>query len=277
MFLNDEQLVGLDPNIIKGLDRSGDLYGAKSQIQPASVDLSIGDIFLPQVPPGEPGSIQSPLTFHSLPAGHTAIVQTKEELDLPRDLAAIGFPPSSEVSVRGLLMTNPGHVDPGFKGRMKFTVINMGRESFHLNSGAIIVTLLFFRLDPPPKKTYPERNPTIRGGVSEEQLSRLAKDFLNFERQAEDIVKQAERRAIWWSAGVPILVALISVLGTLGAAYYITASRVHEVEKKIVDDKAAFQIDISKIYNKLDHQNLEKRIEDLEKRMKTVAPRSPKP
>jgi len=204
-------------------------------------------------------------------------VQTKEELDLPRDLAAIGFPPSSEVSFRGLLMTNPGHVDPGYKGRMKFTVINMGRESFHLKSGDIIVTLLFFRLDQPPKKSYPERNPTIKGGVAEEQLSRLAKDFLNFESRAEDIVKQAERKAIYWTAGVPIVVAFISVLGTLAAAYYITASRVHDVEIKMVNDKAASQIDISKIYNKLEQQSLEKRIEDLEKRMKTVEPRSPKP
>ena len=277
MLLNDEQLVGLDPNIIKGLDRSGDLYAANSPIQPASIDLTIGDIFLPEIPPGEPGSIQSPLTFHSLPAGHTAIVQTKEELDLPRDLAAIGFPPSSEVSVRGLLMTNPGHVDPGYKGQMKFTVINMGRESFHLKSGAIIVTLLFFRLDQPPKKSYPERNPTIKGGVAEEQLSRLAKDFLNFESRAEDIVKQAERKAIFWTAGVPIVAALIGVIGSFAAAYVFTASRVHDVENSMVENKASVDIKISNIKQKIDDRKLEKRIEELEHLVKKTEPRSPKP
>jgi len=41
MLLNDEQLVELDPNVIKGLDRSGDLYDAKSPIQPASIDLHL--------------------------------------------------------------------------------------------------------------------------------------------------------------------------------------------------------------------------------------------
>src|SRR5439155_23049871 len=111
MLLNDEQLVGLDPTIIKGLDRSGDLYGARSRIQPASVDLTIGDIFLPETPPGEPGSIQCPLTFHSLPAGHTAILQTKEELDLPRDLAGLGLPPWSKLPLRGSLRRNPGQRD----------------------------------------------------------------------------------------------------------------------------------------------------------------------
>jgi len=265
MLLNDEQLVGLDPTIIKGLDRSGDLYGARSRIQPASVDLTIGDIFLPEIPPGEPGSIQCPLTFHSLPAGHTAIVQTKEELDLPRDLAGIGFPPSSEVSVRGLLMTNPGHVDPGYKGRMKFTVINMGRESFHLKTGDIIVTLLFFRLDPAPMKSYSERNPITKGGVNEEQLSRLAKDFLDFERRAEDAAKRAEREARWWTAGVPIVGALIGVIGTIVAAYVFTVSSVHDVEKRMIENKSSLDIDISKINSKLDDQNLAKRIDELER------------
>ena len=276
MFLSDQKLVELDPNIIKGLDRSGDLYAAKSPIQPASIDLTIGDIFLPEIPQGEKGSIQSPLTFHSLRAGHTAIVQTKEELDLPRNLAAIGFSQSS-VSSRGLLMTNPGHVDPEYKGRMKFTVINMGRESFALNSGDIIVTLLFFQLDPPANKSYSERNHTIKGDVGEEQLSRLAKDFLDFERRAEDAAKKAEREARWWTAGVPIVGALIGVIGTIVAAYFFTVSRVHDVEKRMVENKASLDIDISKINDKLDDQNLEKRIEDLERLIKKGEPRSPKP
>ncbi len=265
MFLSDQKLVELDPNIIRGLDRSGDLFAANSRVQPASVDLTIGDIFLPEITPGEKGSIQSPLTFHSLHAGHTSIVQTREELDLPRDLAAIGFSPSS-VSSRGLLMTNPGHVDPGYKGRMKFTVINMGRESFALNRGDIIVTLLFFRLDPPAKKSYSERNHTIKGDVGEEQLSRLAKDFLDFERRSEDAARTGERKARWWTAGVPIVVALISVIGTIFAAYLFIVSRVYEVEKTIVEIKASLDRDIGNINNKLERQNLEKRIEELERK-----------
>lgn len=276
MFLSDEELLKLDPAIIKGLNRSGDLYAAQSQIQPASVDLTIGDIFLPEIPQGEKGSIESPLTFHSLRAGHTAIVQTKEELDLPRNLAAIGFSPSS-VSSRGLLMTNPGHVDPGYKGRMKFTVINMGRESFALNSGDIIVTLLFFQLDPPAKQSYSERNQTIKGNVGEEQLSRLAKDFLDFERRAEDAAKKAEREARWWTAGVPIVGALIGVIGTIVAAYFFTVSRVHDVEKRMVENKASLDIDIGKINNRLDDQNLLRRIEALERVTKKGEPGSPKP
>jgi deoxycytidine triphosphate deaminase len=185
MLLNDEQLVGLDPNVVKGLDRSGDLYSANSPIQPASIDLSIGDIFLPEKNEGEKGSIESPFHSYRLDSGHTAIVQTREELDLPDNLAAIGFPPS-RVSSRGLLMTNPGHVDPGYKGRMKFTVINMGRESYLLNAGEMIVTLLFFRLNPPAAKSFSKRIPNFHGHVGQEELSKLGADFLDVERRAEN-------------------------------------------------------------------------------------------
>jgi dCTP deaminase len=204
-------------------------------------------------------------------------VQTKEELDLPRDLAAIGFPPSSEVSSRGLLTTNPGHVDPGYRGRLKFTVINMGRESFHLKRGDIIVTLLFFRLDQSPKKSYPERNPTIKGGVTEEQLSRLAKDFLDFQSRAEGAAKKAEREARWWTVGVPIVAALVGVIGTIIAAYIFTASKVHDVETRMVRDKASLDIDINNLKNKLDDRNFERRIEELERSVKKTEPRSRKP
>jgi deoxycytidine triphosphate deaminase len=55
-------------------------------------------------------------------------------------------------------MTNPGHVDPGYSGLMRFTVINMGRENFDLLRGFTIVTLLFFEMSSPAKRDYGVRN-----------------------------------------------------------------------------------------------------------------------
>jgi deoxycytidine triphosphate deaminase len=77
-------------------------YAKDSPVQPASLDLRIGKIYLPGVGADELGSTQKPLREWSLRTGHTAVVVTREILHLPSDLAAIGFPPAS-VSSRGLL------------------------------------------------------------------------------------------------------------------------------------------------------------------------------
>src|SRR5439155_1078559 len=123
------------------------------QIQPSSLDLTVGAIFRPEVTLGKKGSLSQPLDSWELRPGRTAIVQTKEELHLPDNICAVGFPPA-HVSGRGILMTNPGHVDPGYVGRLSFTVINMGRDKFLLSPGLAIVTLLLFQLTERPRYTY---------------------------------------------------------------------------------------------------------------------------
>src|SRR5271155_4044743 len=113
-LLTDGQLrdeLRANPNIIHGLD-TADWSHLTSHIQPCSVDLHIGDIYLPgDSAPGLPGNLlaRNELT---LATGQTAVLVTRERLNMARNWAAYGFPPS-HVSAGGLLMTNPGHIDPG--------------------------------------------------------------------------------------------------------------------------------------------------------------------
>jgi dUTPase len=102
-------------------------YGSKSPVQASSVDLHIGAILLPGVDEDDPGSVTKPQTDLALKFGHTVVITTQEQLNLPNSIAAFGFPPA-HLSFRGLLMTNPGHVDPGYAGPMRFTVMNVGKE-----------------------------------------------------------------------------------------------------------------------------------------------------
>ena len=116
-LLKDDELVPLirDQGVIRGIDAPGDWYGKDSPIQPSSVDLHIGDIYVPGTEVGQSGGEGDPLADHVLEPGNTAIVVTQETFSLPPSIAGIGFPPT-EVSAKGILMTNPGHVDPGFAG-----------------------------------------------------------------------------------------------------------------------------------------------------------------
>ena len=149
MILTDRELRGLiektENGLLTGYDVPFDWDSKDSLVQPSSIDLHVGAIFRPGVKPGKPGSAGNPRSSISLKTGETAIVETKESINLPADYAALGFPPSS-VSSQGLLMTNPGHVDPGYKGTLTFTVINMGREVFKLRPAVPIVTLFRFEL-----------------------------------------------------------------------------------------------------------------------------------
>jgi dCTP deaminase len=187
-----------------------------SLVQPCSLDLHIGEIFQPGIKPGKAGSAGNPKSELVLRTGQTAIVATKESIHLPADYAGLGFPPS-HVSEKGLLMTNPGHVDPGYKGKLKFTVINMGRGDFVLRSKDPIVTMLIFKLDTkvvadyrkrrasPPPTSPPARKSVWRqlgdllgirtdpptSTIAQAKIDLLSPDFIDVEKRAKRIAKKA--------------------------------------------------------------------------------------
>lgn len=228
-LLNDEELaaaIGQQPPLVTHTRTD---YGRwNSKIQPASIDISIGKIFLPGAEGDAPGSDASPLQSHLLEQGQTAVVESLETLNMPPDLAAFGFPPAS-VSMNGLLMTNPGHVDPGFENRkLRFTVINFGKRGFQLKAADPICTLLFLKMRKPPRVPYNEldvsekpKEPNSYVGL----LQRLSHDFMDVDerssKKAKDAVDRIDLktryRQIFWPAAVTILTAL----GAFGAFYIL--------------------------------------------------------
>jgi len=193
-LLNDETLCEYvnraDPLLVKGLNTPTDWFAKESPVQPSSIDLHIGSIFLPGTKHGMDGSEDKPLSTHTLGPGETAVITTLETLNLPGTVAAIGFPPSS-VSEQGILMTNPGHVDPGYVGPMHFTVINMGKLDFSLRKGGMIVTVLFFEMSSPVRSDYAARSGGIMSRpTKQEAINRLSADFLEVRSRAKDVAKE---------------------------------------------------------------------------------------
>lgn len=222
-----------------------------SKIQPASLDLTIGRILLPlekedaEQPPHTDDSV-------SLNQGETAVIETHEYLTVPRTVAAIGFPPAS-VSREGLLMTNPGHVDPGFKGRLKFTVINMGKKPIELAGGKPICTLVFFSVAAPEfaydqldKKEKPEA-PSERN-----LLSKLSRDFLNFNQRIKEAAVSAVRSE---QINIPIISGIVALFLTILSGIVTThVSGVNDLRVKVEGLEKAAAV-----------QELRARIEKLEK------------
>src|SRR5262245_59218383 len=106
----------------------------EKQVHGCAVELRIGDIFRPGTEPTKPGSADFPREGLVVSEGETAVIRTIESFKLSSAHTALVLPVSS-VSLQGLLMTNPGQVDPGYEGHVYVTVINMGRQPYLLKRG----------------------------------------------------------------------------------------------------------------------------------------------
>lgn len=197
--LTDEDLRQLiegqkDP-LIKPEPRIQDWYARDSPVQPCSIDLHVGQIFVPGGTSDKSGSLIPIEDRFVLESGQTVIIRTLESICLSSRLAGFGFPPS-RVSVQGILMTNPGHIDPGYEGHLHLTAINMGREAFEIRRGDVIVTVVVTELASEPKADFVARyGNSSPSHITQAQLNRLSPDFANVQERAKNVADEAVQRA----------------------------------------------------------------------------------
>jgi deoxycytidine triphosphate deaminase len=196
------------------IDRAVDeVYSRESSIQPCSLDLHIGEMYIPGEKVDAIGGVANPNTDSvTLEPGGSLLVRTEEQFDLPTDIGGICFGPA-RLSLKGLQIVNIGHIDPGFKGKLHFTVINLGKERFNLRKNDEISTLLLFRLTQQTESFGPEESVLVSGKnvskVVNDALPRLADTFMDFESKAQSIAKKEVAMA---NILVPIIIAAITIL-----------------------------------------------------------------
>jgi dCTP deaminase len=212
------------PNLVVGVKSSN----LQTQIHGCAVELRIGGIFRPGTEPNKAGSASKPRRDIVLKEGETAVLQTLESFDLDDSHTALVFPISS-VCLKGLLMTNPGHVDPGYKGQLHVTVINMGREPYPLKSGDRLLRALIFKLTSNVSTTAGSANP-----LEDDVLDRLSPDFLSVNARVADAAKREIDAAIrmngWLQYGLP---ALAAILGAIVSGYWTNLSNAKDFERRI--------------------------------------------
>jgi dCTP deaminase len=253
-LLTDDDLhtaLTANPNYISGLDITN-WQSKDSSIQPCSVDLHIGQMFLPgEADKTSPGTLKARKEV-TLATGQTAVIVTSEVLNFPSDWAAYGFPPS-HVSSHGLLMTNPGHIDPGYRGNLRFTVINMSAEPFPLRAGDGIVTLLIHKLTSSVGCDYGQRTGGgIVGTPGWDEVNRLSKDFVNVEKRAKKIANDA---GIKWTAVVTVIAAFATTIATLILGQ-IRDSSINDLKAKVLV-----------LEERINVMKIDGRLSDLEKKL----------
>lgn len=152
-----------DKKIIELLDQ-GDLEITsidKSQIQPASVDIRLGNHFLKlDENYMEAMTMTDEIQYVSFEANEVIIpphsfllATTKEYIKLPNYLTAF-VEGRSSIGRMGLFIQNAGWVDPGFEGQITLELYNANRLPIKLEAGRRICQLVFALMDQEAKNPY---------------------------------------------------------------------------------------------------------------------------
>jgi len=139
--------------------------GNRKYVEASSYDMRVGTIFR------EGQRIKSAQGQAILQPGDIVSLFTLEELDLPADIAATAFAINA-MSSEGILVLNPGHIDPGYRGPLTVRAINLRATPKAVDLGTRIFTVVFEKL---PKKTS-RPYPPIAASKEERELKFNASD-----------------------------------------------------------------------------------------------------
>ena len=249
-------------------------YGRDSAIQASSIDLHIGEILVPNDKEAS-GKVSKPKEELALKLGQTVVIVSLEQVKLPKNIAAFGFPPA-RLSFRGLLMTNPGHVDPGFWGPLKFTVMNIGKEDIALRKGDPIVTLLFFQLNSDVRAGFAERynltQPSPR--PTQDKVNALSFDFLDIDARAVKAAATAEYKLKLWGTVIPAWGAIATIISALVIGFFGLWQPANQTKAELEQIKKV--LDLKETKSRLDRfedmEKLQQRIGQIEEKLKIKAP-----
>jgi len=249
-----------------------DWFSKDSPIQPSSLDFHIGEIYVPGRAPNQAGKPTVIADRYILGGGQTVVIQTLEKISLPSELAGFGFPPS-RISSQGVLLTNPGHIDPGYEGYLHLTAINMAKEPFEFRRGDVIATVVIAELGTSPRADFRARYKNVSPSqVTQDQLDRLSPDFANVEERAQQIadkavktadisIKRAQNRAA-------VIGAVVTALLTIFTLYWTSQSKVDLLNQNEATMEKRFD---DKLANDKRTTELEQQVKDLKSQIAALS------
>lgn len=152
-----------DKTILKMLDEKSLVINpvTKEQIQPASVDIRLGNTFsVVDDTPSNIITLESQINYKTIITdtylimpGEFVLATTMEYFELPDNLTAF-VEGRSSLGRMGLFIQNAGWVDPGFKGEITLELYNANRCAIELKAGRRVGQLVFAEMDAPAINPY---------------------------------------------------------------------------------------------------------------------------
>ncbi|RBI58863.1 dCTP deaminase [halophilic archaeon] len=161
------------------------------QIQPASVDLRLGEQFLefqhaniPCIHPDSEQEVENYVTETTVPEGEEFILHpgdfvlgtTKERVEIPADLLAHVEGRSSFGRLAVVIHATAGVVDPGYCGQITLELSNLGTAPVALTPGTRISQLIFTELKTPSDRPYGSERGSKYQDQEGPQASRIGGD-----------------------------------------------------------------------------------------------------
>jgi len=149
-----------------------------------------------------------------IPSGQFAFLLTEEFVDIP--VKAMGFISlKSKQKWKGLINVSGFHVDPGFKGRLVYSVYNAGPSNIHLTRGQPMFLLWISDLDPLASQTYAKPNIIAQSGISTGLISEVDRPLHSLGSLSEKIENLQRELTLLYR----VLAALAVLLGLAFAAW----------------------------------------------------------
>ena len=154
----------------------------EKQLQPASVDITLGNSFCCLVNKGDkPIELSDKMEYKSFTVDDSGYVlnplnfilaTTREYIRLPNNLTAF-VEGRSSIGRLGLFIQNAGWVDPGFEGEITLELFNASNTPINLRPGTRIGQLVFAQLDRDALCPYRGKYQNQKGATG----SRIYMDF----------------------------------------------------------------------------------------------------
>lgn len=144
----------------------------KEQIQPASVDIRLGNTFsITEDSSTGVITMEREILYRTIQTdtyillpGQFILATTMEYFELPDDLTAF-VEGRSSLGRMGLFIQNAGWVDPGFKGEITLELFNANRCAIELKAGRRVGQLVFAKMDEPAEHPYRGKYQNQRGAT----------------------------------------------------------------------------------------------------------------
>lgn len=172
-----------------------------------------------------------------IPPGQFALLYTEEQVSIPANVLSF-ISIKAKVKLKGLVNVSGFHVDPGFSGRLKFSVYNAGNKPIHLAYGSPCFLIWFADLDAATRDPY-HGSHNCQSGITTDDRDQMS-EASHSPAALHQRLEKVEHHLNWFMTITGAIMALIILPMLVGVAVVLT-QRWLEAPKGNEGQKAAAQ------------------------------------